>query len=146
MRVTSASSNGNKKIDGPGGTMFEQYLKQSDVRGSKSINRCPKLSFVASSHDFSVLHKRTTFFCKSSFNWNSCLQLWAYSFFLLFQRTSKWEFYDDHEYYYFLIWHQLKKLRKLNFLDQYLLSLILSILLFNISVFEVNKEDCQWRP
>ena len=49
--VTSDSSNGKKKIDGPGGIMFEQYLRQSDVRGSKSINRCPKLPFVASSYD-----------------------------------------------------------------------------------------------
>ena len=65
MRVTSASPNGNKKIDGPVGTMFEQYLRQSDVRGSKSINRCPKLSFVASSHDFFVLHKRTTLFVRA---------------------------------------------------------------------------------
>ena len=51
MGVTSALSNGKYKIDGPGGIMFEQYLRQSDVRGSKSINRCPKLSFVASSYD-----------------------------------------------------------------------------------------------
>ena len=31
--------------------MFEQYLRQSDVRGSKSTYRFPKLSFVASSYD-----------------------------------------------------------------------------------------------
>ena len=31
--------------------MFEQYLRQSDLRGSKSITSCPKLSFVASSYD-----------------------------------------------------------------------------------------------
>ena len=142
MRVTSASPNSNKKIDGPGGTMFEQYLRQSDVRGSKSINRCPKLSFVASSHDFFVLHKRTTLFVRAHSIETAVYNFEYILFFLLFQRTSKWEFYDDYEYYYFLIWHQLKKLRKLNFLDQYLLSLILSILLFNISVFEVNKEDC----
>ena len=51
MGVTSALSNGKKKIDETGGIMFEQYLRQSDVRGFKSINRCPKLSFVASSYD-----------------------------------------------------------------------------------------------
>ena len=51
MVVISALSNGKKKIVGPGAIMFEQYLRQSDVLGSKSINRCPKLSFVASSYD-----------------------------------------------------------------------------------------------
>ena len=50
MDVTgTALLNGNQKIDGPGGIMFEPYRKQSDVRGSKSINRCPYVSFVASS-------------------------------------------------------------------------------------------------
>ena len=32
--------------------MFEQYLRQSDVRGSKPISRCPKVSFVARSYEF----------------------------------------------------------------------------------------------
>ena len=31
--------------------MFQQYLRQSDLRRSKSINRSPKLSFVASSNN-----------------------------------------------------------------------------------------------
>ena len=51
MGLTSALSNGKSKNDGPGGFMFEQYLRQSDVRGSKSTYRFPKLSFVASSYD-----------------------------------------------------------------------------------------------
>ena len=53
MGVTSASSNGKLKTYGPGGIMFEQYLGQSAVPGSESFNRCPKLSFVASSYNFS---------------------------------------------------------------------------------------------
>ena len=49
MGVTSALSNGKLKTDRPGGIMFEQYPGQSAVPGSESFNRCPKLSFVASS-------------------------------------------------------------------------------------------------
>ena len=47
--VVSASDKGKQKTVGPGGVIFEQYLKQSDVRGSKSIRRCPKESLVANS-------------------------------------------------------------------------------------------------
>ena len=35
--------------------MLEQNLRQSDIRGSKSISRCPKMSFVASSYE---IHKK----------------------------------------------------------------------------------------
>ena len=45
----SALDKGNQKFVGPGRMIFEQYLKQSDVQGSKSIRRCPKESRVANS-------------------------------------------------------------------------------------------------
>ena len=52
MVDTSDLLNGKYKNDGPVVTMSEQYLRQFDVRGSKSITRCPKLSFIASLYVF----------------------------------------------------------------------------------------------
>ena len=45
--VVSALDEAKYKTVGPGRVIFEQNLKQSVVRGSKSIRRCPKESHVA---------------------------------------------------------------------------------------------------
>ena len=37
MGVTSALSKGKSKIDGPGGIMFEQYLRQSGMFGDLNL-------------------------------------------------------------------------------------------------------------